>query len=269
MICHYCSYEAEIPSTCPSCGGIYLRFQGVGTERVENEIRRLFPGREVIRMDSDTTSQRGSHELLYRRFKEKQADILVGTQMIAKGLDFPEVTLVGVITADTGLNLPDFRAAERTFQLLTQVSGRAGRGPTAGKVIIQTYHPEQYSIQAASKHDYAAFYRQELERRKDLGYPPYGDLIRFLLAGKEEKSVWEAAGNVVSLLDPINAEALLGPAPAPLYRLKHQYRLQIILKGKDLENIAPAIKTIMKDYRRRRPPWEARLTVDFNPMVML
>lgn len=267
MICHYCSYETDVPLTCPNCGGVYIRFQGVGTERVENEVKRLFPGWAVIRMDSDTTSRRGSHELLYRQFRDKQASILVGTQMIAKGLDFPEVTLVGVITADTALNLPDFRAAERTFQLLTQVSGRAGRGPAGGKVIIQTYHPEQYCIQAASGHDYMAFYRQEMERRHKLQYPPYGDLIRFLLAGAEEKTVWEAASFVTGLLEPLGV--LLGPAPAPLYRLKYQYRLQIILKGEDLAGLAPRVKQIMRDYRRHRPPWKVRLTVDFNPLVML
>lgn len=269
LICHYCSYETDIPLTCPSCGGRYIRFQGVGTERVENEVKRLFPRQQVIRMDSDTTSSRGSHELLYRRFKNKQASILVGTQMIAKGLDFPEVTLVGVIIADTALNLPDFRAAERTFQLLAQVSGRAGRGSAGGKVVIQTYHPEHYSIRAASGHDYPAFYRQEMERRCSLEYPPYGDLIRFLLAGTDEKLVWEAANFVVAQLESLNGGLLLGPAPAPLYRLKYHYRLQIILKGKNLAGLAPLIKQFMRDYRRHRPPWKVRLTVDFNPLVML
>ncbi len=269
MICHYCSYEADIPHACPNCGGIYIRYQGVGTERVEKEVRLLYPGQTVIRMDSDTTSRRGSHGLLYRQFRDRKASILIGTQMIAKGLDFPAVTLVGVITADTALNLPDFRAGERTFQLLTQVSGRSGRGPVEGKVIIQTYHPQQYCIKAASRHDYTAFYRQEMERRQSLEYPPFGDLVRFLLAGEEEKPVWEAAGSITKRVEELDAGLLLGPAPAPLYRLKDQYRLQVILRGKDLAELAPRIKQIMRDYRSRRPPWKARLTVDFNPLVML
>jgi len=189
--------------------------------------------------------------------------------MIAKGLDFPEVTLVGVITADTALNLPDFRAAERTFQLLTQVSGRAGRGAAGGKVIVQTYHPQQYCIQTASKHDYLSFYQLEMERRRALQYPPYGDLIRFLLTGTEEELLWETANFVMKILEPLNAGELMGPAPAPIYRLKYHYRLQIILKGKALAGLAPQIKQIMRDYRSYRPPWKARLTVDFNPLVML
>ena len=172
MICHYCSYRAEVPRTCPGCGGVQIRYFGAGTERVEKEVRKLFPGEPLVRMDSDTTTRRGSHQQLYRRFRAGEARILIGTQMIAKGFNFPGVTLVGVITADTALNLPDFRAGERTFQLLTQVSGRAGRGPREGRVIIQTYHPRHYSILAAAEHDYLAFSQQELQRL-ELSYPPF------------------------------------------------------------------------------------------------
>ena len=236
---------------------------------MEKEVNRLFPAARVIRMDSDTTSRRGSHEQLYRQFRDREADILVGTQMIAKGLDFPLVTLVGVITADTALNLPDFRAAERTFQLLTQVSGRAGRGVAGGKVIIQTYHPKQYSIEAASGPDYMAFYQQEIERRRALQYPPFGDIIRFLIAGTEEGATMAVANYLLRELEPLKVGTLLGPAPAPLYRLKYQYRLQLILKGESLEGLAPQVMELLRRYRRHRPPWKARLTVDFNPLVML
>jgi primosomal protein N' (replication factor Y) len=269
MLCHYCSYETAVPRSCPQCGGIKIRHFSAGTQRVEKETARLFPEASLVRMDSDTTSSRGAHQRLYRRFREGGADILIGTQMIAKGFDFPRVTLVGVVTADTALNLPDFRAAERTFQLLTQVSGRSGRGRGGGKVIVQSYHPTHYSVQRAAGHDYRSFYTDELEMRRALLYPPFTDLVRFLLSGADEKALWEAAGDLHRLLEEQRREAeLLGPARAPLYRLKTAYRIQLILKGERLPAAAPRLRRVMREFRRQRTA-PVRLTVDFNPMMVL
>ena len=270
MVCHYCSHEEPVPQTCPECKGIKIRHFSAGTQRVESEVKKLYPQASPVRMDSDTTAQRGAHRRLYRRFREGKADILIGTQMIAKGFDFPGVTLVGVVTADTILNLPDFRAAERTFQLLTQVSGRAGRGSGEGKVIIQTYHPAHYSVQTAAKHDYRSFYSAELALRRALLYPPFTDLVRFLLSGRDEAAVWEAAGYLCTILEECRGEAeLLGPARAPLYRLKTAYRVHAMLKGERLASAAHHLRKAAQDFRLRRPPWPVRLTVDFNPQMVL
>lgn len=270
MICHYCSYRAEVPRTCPGCGGVQIRYFGAGTERVEKEVRKLFPGEPLVRMDSDTTTRRGSHQQLYRRFRAGEARILIGTQMIAKGFNFPGVTLVGVITADTALNLPDFRAGERTFQLLTQVSGRAGRGPREGRVIIQTYHPRHYSILAAAEHDYLAFSQQELQRRRELSYPPFTDLIRFLFIGEEEEPLWaEAEEFAASWRATGSTGEILGPAPAPLFKLKNYFRIQIILKGERLAALAPSLRRAVLAFRSRKPPLRCRLSVDFNPQMVL
>lgn len=270
MCCHYCAYEEPVPETCPSCSGIKIRYFSAGTQRVEEEIRKLYPDVSLIRMDRDTTTSRKAHNYYYRKFKDRKASILIGTQMIAKGFDFPGVTLVGVVAADTTLNLPDFRAPERTFQLLTQVSGRTARGPGGGKVIVQTYHPTHYSIMAAANHDYCAFFEQELEKRRQLAYPPFSDLLRFLFSAEDEKAVFEAADWFTDLLAPFDGPAeLLGPAPASLYRIKGQYRVQTILKGQALSRYAPAIKKVIREYHNRKPPFLVRLTVDFNPLVVL
>lgn len=270
LLCHYCSHEAPVPRSCPECKGIKIRHFAAGTQRVEEEMRKLFPQASLVRMDSDTTATRGSHQRLYRRFREGRADILIGTQMIAKGFDFPRVTLVGVVTADTILNLPDFRAAERTFQLLTQVAGRSGRGRGGGEVIVQTYHPGHYSIQTAAEHDYRTFYQTELELRRALLYPPFTDLVRFLLSGSDEAVLWEAAGILGTALEECRGESeLLGPAQAPLYRLKTVYRVQLILKGERLAAAAPRLRQVMHSFRQEKLSAPVRLTVDFNPQMVL
>ena len=270
MCCHYCAHEEQVPQTCPSCGGIKIRYFSAGTQRVEDEVRKLYPSVSLIRMDRDTTSNRQAHSYFYRQFKDRKASILIGTQMIAKGFDFPGVTLVGVVAADTTLNLPDFRAPERTFQLLTQVSGRTARGTEGGRVIVQTYHPTHYSILAAADHDYAAFYERELENRRQLSYPPFSDLVRFLFSAEDEKAVFEAANWFTDLLEPFGDEAeLMGPAPASLFRIKEQYRVQTILKGESLTRLAPAIRKVIREYHDHKPPWAVRLAVDFNPQVVL
>ena len=270
MCCHYCAHEDPVPISCPSCGGIKIRYFSAGTQRVEDEVKKLFPAVSLIRMDSDTTTSRHAHSHYYRQFRDHQANILIGTQMIAKGFDFPGVTLVGVVAADTALNLPDFRAPERTFQLLTQVAGRTARGSGGGRVIVQTYHPDHYSILAAAKHDYPSFFKEELEHRRQLAYPPFSDLLRFLFSGADEKAVFEAAGWFFGLLEPVAGSAeILGPAPASLYRIKEQYRVQIILKGETLTRISPAVKKVIREYHNYKPPWPVRLAVDFNPLVVL
>jgi primosomal protein N' (replication factor Y) (superfamily II helicase) len=270
MCCHYCAHEEIVPTSCPGCGGIKIRYFSAGTQRVEDEVKKLFPAASLIRMDSDTTTSRQAHNHYYRQFRDRKANILIGTQMIAKGFDFPGVTLVGVVAADTTLNLPDFRAPERTFQLLTQVAGRTARGPGGGRVIVQTYHPTHYSILAAADHDYRTFFEKELEHRRQLAYPPFADLLRFLFSGSDEKAVYEAAGWFTGLLEPVAGSAeVLGPAPASLYRIKEQYRVQTIIKGEALTGLTPAVKRVIREYHSHKPPWPVRLAVDFNPLVVL
>ncbi len=237
--CHYCDFRRKSPDICPACGSGSIRHFGIGTQKVEEEVFRWFPGARVARMDMDTTSRKGSHEKILDDFREGKVDILVGTQMIAKGLDFPGVTLVGIITADTALNLPDFRAAERTFQLITQVAGRAGRGTAPGEVILQTYNPEHYSIVNARAHNYTAFYREEMKTREALGYPPYTSLVRIVVHGLEENSVIRGAellaANLRQALSGYSLgvnQPLLGPAPAPVSKLRSRYRWQICVRGR-------------------------------------
>jgi len=270
MCCHYCAHETAVPTTCPGCRGTRIRYFSAGTQRVEEEVKKLYPEVPLIRMDRDTTAGRHAHSLYYRQFRERKANILIGTQMIAKGFDFPDVTLVGVVAADTTLNLPDFRAPERTFQLLTQVAGRTARGPRGGRVIVQTYHPRHHSIVTAADHDYLSFYESELENRRQLAYPPYSNLLRFLFSGPDEKAVFDAAAWLTDRLEAAAGGAeILGPAPASLYRIKEQYRVHTILKGKELIRLAPALKKVVREYHGRKTPDPVRLAVDFNPQVVL
>jgi len=263
LVCHRCGYSVALPSSCPQCSDQRLKFLGVGTQKVEEEVRSIFPQARVIRWDRDVTSKRRAHEELLSRFRNHEADILVGTQMVAKGLDLPEVTLVGVISADTGLNFPDFRAGERTFQLLCQVAGRAGRGFTAGRVIIQTYCPEHYAIKAASKHDYADFYTQELNYRRQFGYPPFGRLARLVFSHTNEVVCRKEAQRVARLLlseaDRKGAPdiRLIGPVPSFISRIRGRYQWQILLCGGDIsEFLAPMV------FKRG---W----TVDIDPVGVL
>jgi len=270
MCCHYCAHEASVPVTCPGCRGTKIRYFSAGTQRVEEEVKKLYPDVALIRMDRDTTASREAHSHFYRQFSERKANILIGTQMIAKGFDFPGVTLVGVIAADTTLNLPDFRSPERTFQLLTQVAGRTARGPGGGKVIVQTYRPNHHSIVCAKEHDYSGFYEAELENRRQLAYPPFSELIRFLFSGPDEEAVFNAASWFTDKILPLAGDAeVLGPAPASLYRIKEQYRVHSLLKGNMLVKLAPKIKKLIREYHGRKNPSEVRLAVDFNPQSVL
>lgn len=231
MKCHYCGHEEPIPQECPQCHSRQIRYYGTGTEKVAAELNRLLPDARVIRMDVDTTRRKGMHAKLLREFGAGNADILLGTQMIAKGLDFPNVTLVGVLNADTGLDIPDFRASERTFDLLSQVSGRAGRGQKAGQVIIQTFNPDNYVIQLAQQHDYADFFAYEMNLRKLAGYPPYYYTIKIMTSHPEEKEAAKAIFAIREQLQPLAKDTVvLGPTPRSIARLKQRYYYQIIIK---------------------------------------
>jgi primosomal protein N' (replication factor Y) len=239
LICHHCGYQRNMPQKCPRCGSPHIRQFGTGTERVEAEVQRLFPQAHTLRWDYDTTRKKGAHELILSHFVAHRADILIGTQMLAKGLDLPLVTLVGVVLADIGLNLPDFHAAERTFQVLTQVAGRAGRSPLGGEVILQTFQPEHYAIQAAAHHDYATFYRQELAYRRQLGYPPFAQLVRLEIRhphpDEAEHMARQLAAKVRSWIEKEDRRAtqVIGPVPCFFTRLAGQTRWQIVLRGPD------------------------------------
>ncbi|SFS50948.1 primosomal protein N' [Marininema halotolerans] len=230
--CHYCGYTEHVPKECPSCTSTHIRYFGTGTQRVEEELARVLPGMRTIRMDVDTVSRKGAHERLLHAFGEGKADVLLGTQMIAKGLDFPKVTLVGVIAADTMLHLPDYRSAERTFQLLTQVSGRAGRHDAPGRVVVQTYTPEHYSIKMASRYEGEPFYRQECLLRKQHRYPPFCEVFQIRMSHPDRASLMELAHQVVRDIRPLLPEKaeLLGPVPAPIPRIKDRYRVQMLIK---------------------------------------
>ena len=237
LVCHLCNRRQTAPSLCPGCGSTRIRFFGIGTQRVEEEARREFAGARVLRWDRDVAQTRRAHEDALRRFQAHEADVLVGTQMIAKGLDLPLVTLVGVISADTALHLPDFRSAERTFQLLTQVAGRAGRGSRPGRAIVQTYTPEHYCIQAASRHDYEAFVREELRFRQQQGYPPFAQLVRLLCTQTSRTRAIRETGSLahrlrerVSRLGLVGVD-VLGPAPAYRQRVRGRHRWQLVLRG--------------------------------------
>jgi primosomal protein N' (replication factor Y) len=251
LLCHTCGYQRKLPRRCPVCGSRQIRQLGTGTEKVESLVKEIFPGARTLRWDAETTKTKGSHERILTQFTHQGADILIGTQMLAKGLDLPLVTLVGVVLAEVGLNLPDYRSTERTFQVLTQVAGRAGRSPLGGRVIIQTYQPEHYAIQTAAEHDYSQFYDTEMVYRHQLGYPPFTRLVRlefrhhdsqiaeenaFFLAGKLQEWIADA-GQPVSLI---------GPVPCFFTRLQGRYRWQIILRG-------PDPKEILRN--RRLPDW--------------
>jgi primosomal protein N' (replication factor Y) len=281
--CHYCGYAEREMKTCPDCESEHIRFFGTGTQRVEEELNKLFPGIRVIRMDVDTTTQKGSHEKWLSLFGEGKADVLLGTQMVAKGLDFPNVTLVGVIAADTILNLPDFRAGEKTFQLLTQVAGRAGRHQLLGEVIIQSYNPEHYSIISASKHDYIDFVSLELDLRKQRGYPPFCNLILITLSHEQVpllvrmselmvKYLKEQAKNTAeadSINDPASFMDILGPVASPIPRIKDRYRFQCMVKyGGDLR-VVSIITEALTHFEQAVKQEKLQISVDVDPQILM
>lgn len=269
--CHYCGYTIHQPSHCPECQSSHIRFFGTGTQKVEAELARLFPGIRVIRMDVDTTSRKGAHEELLGKFRSGQGDVLLGTQMIAKGLDFPRVTLVGVIAADTSLHVPDFRAAEKTFQLLTQVGGRAGRHELPGDVVIQTYTPEHYSIHHATQHDYPSFYAEEMLQRKQAGYPPYYRLVLVTFSHEEVPVVVKAAHEVADYLRPRLAATtqLLGPVASPIPRIKDRFRFQLMLKYRDEPKLVDMLIHMTAHFDEWMKQHKVLLNIDVDPYMLL
>ncbi|MDD5722180.1 MAG: primosomal protein N' [Syntrophales bacterium] len=267
LMCHYCNFRVKAPPACPTCGGSRIHSYGMGTERVEEEIATLFPDARVGRMDSDSTSRKGAYEKILTSLDRGEIDILVGTQMITKGHDFPGVTLVGVVSADTSLNVPDFRAAEKTFQVLTQVSGRGGRGDSPGRVIVQTVNPNNSTIRLARDHNYISFYHDEIAMRQGLGYPPFSRMVNLVISSTNEA----AAADCAKKLHPVARDmaqlgggtvAVLGPAEAPLYKVKGRYRWQLLLKGKNI----PALHSLAEQILGYNKDSTLRIKVDVDPV---
>lgn len=271
LACHYCGFEQRPPSACPECGFERIRFSGTGTERVEAAVAELFPEHAAIRMDSDTTKARRAHEEKLGAFRTGRAQILIGTQMIAKGLDFPNVTTVGVVNADVVLHLPDFRSRERTFQLLAQVAGRTGRGPAGGRVIVQTFMPADPSIQAAARHDYEAFARHELPHRRELRYPPYGRIVRIICRGRRLEAIEHYISDLAAALRKLCQELgdgshVLGPAPSPIAQIRGRHRLHLMVKCPDSRSVRQILHHaggLLKG------PGGVKVVVDVDPVSML
>jgi len=270
MNCHYCGFSKDIPQVCPNCKSRSIRYYGTGTQKAYDELAELFPHARILRMDVDTTRKKGSHQALLDQFGRGEADILLGTQMIAKGLDFPNVTLVGVLNADTALNLPDFRSSERTFQLLTQVAGRAGRAEKAGQVLIQSYNPQHYAIRFAKDQDYEGFYAYEMGIRRQLGYPPYYFTIGITLSHKKEEEVVKRAYEVMNILRSGLSETsnILGPTPKPIARTHNLYHYQILIKYRLEDELSPTLNQVLA-LTQERENSELRLSIDHEPQQFL
>jgi primosomal protein N' (replication factor Y) len=266
--CHYCNYSVMVPKTCRKCAAPYLEHTGFGTERVEQHLRDRFPDARIARIDRDSVRRKGALASMLSQFAAAELDVLVGTQMIAKGHDFPGVTLVGVISADVGLGLADFRAAERTFQLLTQVAGRAGRGERLGEAVIQTLYPEHYSVQLACSQDYVGFFAKEIAFRRGMRYPPLMAMVNAVVRGRTFEDAMHTAAEVVRRLESGAAAggfAILGPAPAPLAKLRGEHRVQFFLKGTRRAEMRQALRTVLAEM----PEIRRRVTVDVDPLNVL
>ncbi|WP_458352896.1 primosomal protein N' [Peribacillus frigoritolerans] len=271
MKCHYCGFEEGMPSVCPECESEHIRFFGTGTQKVEEELAKILPEARVIRMDVDTTSKKGSHERLLNAFGEGKADILLGTQMIAKGLDFPNITLVGVLSADTMLHLPDFRSSEKTFQLLTQVSGRAGRHQLPGEVVIQTYTPEHYSIELSALQDYAAFYEREMYLRRQSHYPPYYYVVLITVSHEDLMKTVSVTEKITNYLGSrLNRDSVvLGPVASPISRINNRYRYQCLIKYKREPDLNQHLRTLLEHYQKETAQNHLQISIDLNPQIMM
>lgn len=271
IICHYCNHREAAPQQCPNCQGRYIYYVGEGTQQIEELLKKAFPELMIARIDRDTASHRGSFEQSLSDFGSGKIDLLVGTQILAKGHDFPNVTLVGVVSVDAGMALPDFRAAERTFQLLTQVAGRAGRGDRGGKVLIQTYHPYHYALRHASAQDFAGFYGEEIRHRENHTYPPFVSLASLLVHGTDLARVRSDAGELRKELDLANTERtvrVLGPAPAPLARLKGEHRMQLIVKCRNRRELRKVIDEALKALGERKISARS-ISVEIDPVSIM
>jgi primosomal protein N' (replication factor Y) len=274
MKCHHCGSTQPLLEQCPYCGNPKLAKFGTGTERVEEELENVFPAARICRMDADTTATKYAHERIFKSFRKGEIDILVGTQMLAKGLDFPRVTLVGVVLADVALNLPDFRAGERAFQLLMQVSGRSGRSHLGGEVIIQSYNPQHYAIQAAQKHDYSGFYQAEMKLRRQLKFPPYRHLTNVLLDSSSQKTALQTIRQLA--LIPRRLEktpeaqdlTVMGPAAAPFSRIKGRFRFRFLMLASNT-NLLKALGREINEAHRKMHSARTRLTIDMDAFSML
>lgn len=273
LVCHYCGYKKSAVNICPKCKSKYVKYFGVGTERVEKEVKKYFPKSRTIRMDFDTTRKKNSYEDMYNKFKNNEADILIGTQMIAKGLDFENVTLVGVLAADLSLNYPDFRAAEKTFQLITQVSGRAGRGEKEGEVVIQTYSPDNYSIVLAGNNKYEEFFKEEIRIRKALDYSPFSKMLLINISTEDkvqgERYIANLKKSLENIIDKYDRIRMLGPCPCSIFKLKKEYRWQIIFKGDFMEEFPLIIKDLVYKILFKYKYKNIKIGLDSNPTNLI
>ncbi|WP_324823707.1 replication restart helicase PriA [Sinanaerobacter sp. ZZT-01] len=271
--CHFCGTKSPVPTICPSCSSSYIKYFGMGTEKVEEKAGEIFEGANIARLDLDTVKKKGSIERVLKSFHKGKIDILIGTQLVAKGLDFANVGLVGIISADVSLNIPDYRSSERTFQLITQAAGRTGRGDFPGKVIIQSYTPQHYAIEAASHHDYEGFYQQELILRKQIGYPPFCDFFQLLISSEndqEAKKMAESIGTYLKEKDRMEAISIFGPQPAPIHRMSDRYRYQILIKAGlgTRKQYAREIAELKQTFFVKKKT-KCLLSVDINPYSFL
>jgi primosomal protein N' (replication factor Y) len=275
LMCHYCGRQANVPAACVSCGGEYIYFVGVGTEQLEERLRSLLPETRIARLDHDTARRRGALRRILLEFADGKLDLLVGTQILAKGHDFPNVTLVGVVAADAGLSFPDFRSAERTFQLLTQVAGRAGRGEVPGKVVIQSFYPDHYALQYLRRQDYPGFFQRELEYRRLLSYPPFSGLIQILVSESGQSKAFQIGGKIADALKARASRSLsggrfavLGPASAPLEKLRGKYRVQVLIKADSIPSALPVLHTAFQNLAARKLAMK-NVRVDVDPLSLL
>ncbi len=269
LVCHYCGRAEKVSKICPKCGSKYVKFFGAGTERVEQEVKKYFPSARILRMDVDTTRHKNSHESIYNSFKNHEADILIGTQMVSKGLDFKDVTLVGILAADMSLNIPDYRSAERTYQIITQVAGRAGRGEDEGKVIVQSYTPNHYSLNYAKDENYEGLFKEEINVRRLMGNPPFGKILLIGGSSKNEEKLKNFMNNLqVNLKKLIVGDLkILGPVPCIISKLKDNYRWQIIIKGEFDDKFSEKVKDTL--YQLNKSVYnEIRVSIDINPNNM-
>jgi len=269
LLCHYCGYAERVPSICPKCQSEHIYFLGVGSEKVEEELHREFPRARIARLDRDTVTGKRQYEVILQGFRDRDFDILVGTQMIAKGHDIPNVTLVGVVSADTGLGMPDFRAAERTFQLLTQVAGRAGRGDLPGIVIVQTINPDHYAVRLAAAHDYQGFYEKELNFRRMMHYPPFSAMANLLVRSEKQEEAMRLSAELGHLFTPAPEKIkILGPAEAPVPRLKNEFRYQLLIKSSSRKTLAELL-TRARDFALAHQWPATALVIDVDPLTLM
>ncbi len=271
LVCHHCGYQCQAGRICPACRGPFLKHYGLGTQKAEMDLQQLMPEAKILRLDSDTVKKKGAHEHIFQQFASGVADILIGTQMVAKGLDNPKVTLVGILAADAAFNLPDYRSTERGFQLLTQVSGRAGRGSLPGKVVLQTFNPELSALKLSQSHDYLGFYTAELEARKTFLYPPFSQLIRIVIASSQieltqivGEQIVEALSSFLSDILP-SSVTILGPAPCLLEKLHGKYRQHLIVKNL----IDQQGHQLLASFKNRQFPHQVQVAVDIDAVDLL